>query len=68
MRPKITIPNPFKIQKNSCLNLHIEQTNIEWKSKNKTSLEGIMKSRMENTITHLMKIHLNKNTKQHKPM
>jgi len=66
MRPKITIPSVFKIQQNSRINLHIEQTNIERKSKNKTSLEGIIKSRMVQTTKHLMKTHTNKNKKQRK--
>jgi len=66
MRPKITILNPFKIQQYSRINLHIEQTNTERKSKNKTSLEGMIKSRMVQIIKHLMKTYTNKNTKQHK--
>jgi len=51
MRPKTTIPNLFKIRQNSRINLHIEQTNIERISKNKTSLEDVIKSRLEQIKT-----------------
>jgi hypothetical protein len=37
------------------------RTNIERKSKNKTSLEGIIKGRMVQTIKYLIKTHINKN-------